>query len=333
VCACLWLGEWVIVEMPALCLGKMADCWHQPAAVCSTHTLHKLHAWLRPSVTQPRSVTNGYTGMHPAGSLVALMQAEPRAALSLASREASHMLKIMPTDRVLYSAKVIPGNDTRVVKMLNSLSAQGATVVQGRSENLHVSGHAYQDELAEVLQLVKPQHFLPVHGEYSFLCEHAQLARERAGVQHTSVIKNGTMLGVHSLLSRNQFGKTSSLASVVGEANLVNFYNDGNKGTGTAQEMAIAERTTMAFEGMVVLALDINRAMGTNLAARCRLTTRGMWTDQGKLLAELYDVAEGVVGRMSRTASLALVERQVRIPSMHTTCSVRPPDARAPKVM
>lgn len=84
-------------------------------------------------------------------------QAEPRAALSLASREASHQLKLMPNDLVLYSAKVIPGNETRVVRMLNSIAAQGATVVQGRSEDLHVSGHAYQDELTEVLRLVKPQ--------------------------------------------------------------------------------------------------------------------------------------------------------------------------------
>ena len=84
-------------------------------------------------------------------------QAEPRAALSLASREASNQLKLLPNDLVLYSAKVIPGNETRVVRMLNSIAAQGATVVQGRNDDLHVSGHAYQDELTELLRLVKPQ--------------------------------------------------------------------------------------------------------------------------------------------------------------------------------
>ncbi|KAG1653453.1 hypothetical protein FOA52_009118 [Chlamydomonas sp. UWO 241] len=246
-------------------------------------------------------------------------QAEPRAALSLASREASHMLKLMPTDKVLYSAKVIPGNDTRVVKMLNSIAAQGPQVVQGRYENLHVSGHAYQDELTEVLRLVKPQHFLPVHGEYSFLCEHAQLAKERAGIQYCSVIKNGTMLGVHSRSSRTQVS-SGSLAGVVGEANLVNFYNDGNKGTGTMLEMAIAERTTMAFEGIVVVALDVYRSVGgsSNLSCRCRLTTRGMWTDQGKLLGELHEVAESVVARMSGCTSLGLVERHHTHTHTHT---------------
>jgi ribonuclease J len=55
------------------------------------------------------------------------------------------------------SAKVIPGNEPRVVRMLNSIAAQGPTVVQGRNDNLHVSGHAYQDELTELLRLVKPQ--------------------------------------------------------------------------------------------------------------------------------------------------------------------------------
>lgn len=71
--------------------------------------------------------------------------------------------------------------------MLNSLAMLGAEVVQGRSENLHTSGHAYQDELTEVLRFVKPQHFLPVHGEYAFLCEHARLAKDKAGVQFTEV--------------------------------------------------------------------------------------------------------------------------------------------------
>lgn len=108
-------------------------------------------------------------------------QAEPRAALSLASNANSQLLKIRPSDLVLYSAKVIPGNEGRVTRMLNSLSELGARVIQGRGENLHTSGHAYQDELTEVLRYVKPQHFLPVHGEYAFLCEHARLAKEQAG--------------------------------------------------------------------------------------------------------------------------------------------------------
>lgn len=140
-----------------------------------------------------------------------------------------------------------------------------------------------------------------MHGEYSFLCEHARLARETAGIHNVSVIKNGTMLGVQQLRNAatvSTGSASSNLAKVVGEVPLINFYNDGGKGTGTAQEMAIAERTSLAFEGIVVVALDVYRGGpggggGGGLRCRCRLTTRGMWTDGGNLLAELHKAAEG----------------------------------------
>lgn len=258
-------------------------------------------------------------GMNPNEVLIVTTgsQAEPRAALSLASRESSHQLKILPSDLVLYSAKVIPGNESRVTKMLNSLSMMGAKVVQGRSENLHTSGHAYQDELVEVMQYVKPQHFLPVHGEYAFLCEHAQLAREKAGVNFTSVIKNGQMLGVHERRNSNTLSVGSAaLARVIGEVNLVNYYNDGFRGTGTAQEMGLLERTTLAFEGVVVAAIDVVRSPPGGVSAdnqfmgcHVRVTTRGMWVDKGRLLQELQTAVETAVTRLKNDASLVQVER------------------------
>ncbi|KIY92568.1 hypothetical protein MNEG_15395, partial [Monoraphidium neglectum] len=228
----------------------------------------------------------------------------------------------MPKDLVLYSAKVIPGNEVKVSQMLNGLSMLGAEVAQGRAENLHTSGHAYQDELEEVLRFVKPQHFLPVHGEYSFLCEHARLARERAGVQFTEVIRNGQMLGVHERRNRNTVSTGSMAAAavagekeaqrqgleVLGEVQLVNFYNDGGRGTGTAQEMALPERANLAFEGVVVAAVDVFRAPpggaaagrgaaaaaaaaaagANNLRCRVRVTTRGMWLEKGKILDAIH---------------------------------------------
>ena len=72
------------------------------------------------------------------------MQAEPRAALSLAAREQNHALKLDGNDLILYSAKVIPGNETRVQAMFNSLAALGTTIVDSREDSLHTSGHAYQ---------------------------------------------------------------------------------------------------------------------------------------------------------------------------------------------
>lgn len=81
-------------------------------------------------------------------------------------------------------------------------------------------------ELEEVLKLVKPQHFLPVHGEYAFLCAHSQLARD-IGVRNTSVIHNGQLLGVAQ--KRNANTVSTGAAQLLGEIKLQNYYNDGNK--------------------------------------------------------------------------------------------------------
>ena len=86
------------------------------------------------------SESRQFTMMH----LFVGLQAEPRAALCLASREASHLLKLAPTDLLLYSAKIIPGNDTKVMSMMNNVSALGVEIAMGASEGLHTSGHAYR---------------------------------------------------------------------------------------------------------------------------------------------------------------------------------------------
>ncbi|GFZ11943.1 RNA-metabolising metallo-beta-lactamase family protein [Actinidia rufa] len=113
-------------------------------------------------------------------------QAEPRAALNLASHGSSHLLKLSKEDIILYSAKVIPGNETRVMKMFNRISEIGSTMIMGKNEKLHSSGHGYRDELEEVLKIVKPQHFLPIHGELVFLKEHELLGKS-TGIRHTTL--------------------------------------------------------------------------------------------------------------------------------------------------
>ncbi|CAL8471521.1 g11063 [Coccomyxa elongata] len=268
-------------------------------------------------------------------------QAEPRAALSLASRGASPLLRLDPSDLILYSAKVIPGNDTRVIEMMNNISRLGPEIAMSRSDNLHTSGHAYRDELEEVMKLVKPQHFLPVHGEYAFLCAHAQLAKD-IGIRETSVIRNGQYLGV----SPRRNGKTVSSGSMqlLGEAKLQMFYNDGGRGTGTSEEMALEERTTISTEGCVIADVAVMRPPQTaaqaaaaegqastsgrgvprrgtveaeiadvpqRLHARVRVKTLAMWTDQGRLGQELCRAAEAAVMRLGPDASLLAVERVV----------------------
>lgn len=251
-------------------------------------------------------------------------QGEPRAALTLASYGGSRFLNFRNDDLLLYSAKMIPGNEGKVMDMMNRVAGMGPTIAMGRGECLHTSGHACHDELEEVLRLVKPQHFLPVHGETAFLYAHANLARQSANVQHTSVIRNGQMLGVAPLRSGRQYSSLGSM-SMLGEVKLTPFYNDGENGTGTSEELAIEERMRVAVEGVVVVSVAVTKPepspssetgqvddkdQGT-LKGNIRITTRAMWTDGGRLIMEMQKSAEAAVRRMPLDVTLLQLERTV----------------------
>eukprot|EP00897_Mesotaenium_endlicherianum_P003311 jgi/Mesen1/3007/ME000177S02277 len=236
-------------------------------------------------------------------------QAEPRAALNLASFGTSRLLKLDHTDLVLYAAKMIPGNEVRVVKMMNRIAQLGPRILQGRDHNLHTSGHAYRGE----------QHFLPVHGEYCFMKEHELVARSQ-GIRHTTVIRNGEMLGVAPL--RN--GRVLSNG----------FQRLGRE---RLEDLAVEERMQVALEGIVIASVQIQRPISTRtleeaegaevaeddeddeewggpgggLNGVVRITTRCMWVDQGRLMAQLQVSADAALASCKRSASLVAVEKTV----------------------
>ncbi|GAB4842818.1 hypothetical protein Ancab_012795 [Ancistrocladus abbreviatus] len=240
-------------------------------------------------------------------------QAESRAALNLASYGSSHSLKLSKEDVILYSAKVIPGNETRVMKMLNRISEIGSTIVMGKNEMLHTSGHGHREELEEVLKIVKPQHFLPIHGELLFLKEHELLGKS-TGIRHTTVIKNGEMLGVSHL--RNRRVLSNGFVSL-GKENLQLMYNDGDKAFGTSAELCINERLRIASDGIIVVSMEILRPkemggmMENCLKGKIRLTTRCLWLDKGKLLDALYKAAHAALSSCPISCPLAHMERTV----------------------
>ncbi|XP_010663736.1 ribonuclease J isoform X2 [Vitis vinifera] len=240
-------------------------------------------------------------------------QAEPRAALNLASYGSSHSLKLSKEDIILYSAKVIPGNETRVMKMLNRVSEIGSTIIMGKNEGLHTSGHGYRGELEEVLKIVKPQHFLPIHGELLFLKEHELLGKS-TGIRHTTVIKNGEMLGVSHL--RNRRVLSNGFISL-GKENLQLMYNDGDKAFGTSTELCIDERLRIASDGIIVISMEILRPQVVDgvteksLKGKIRITTRCLWLDKGKLLDALHKAAHAALSSCPVNCPLAHMERTV----------------------
>lgn len=240
-------------------------------------------------------------------------QAEPRAALNLASFGNSHSLKLSKEDIILYSAKVIPGNESRVMKMFNRIADIGSTLVMDKNEMLHTSGHAHREELAEVLKIVKPQHFLPVHGELLFLKEHELLGKS-TGVRHTAVIKNGEMIGVSHL--RNRRVLSDGFISL-GKENLQLMYNDGDKAFGTSAELCIDERMRIASDGIIVISMEVERpqvAEGSTdkcLKGKIRITTRCLWLDKGRLLDALHKAAHASLSGCPVNCPLAHMERTV----------------------
>ncbi|KAL0721322.1 hypothetical protein Bca4012_035921 [Brassica carinata] len=236
-------------------------------------------------------------------------QAEPRAALNLASYGSSHAFKLTKEDIILYSAKVIPGNESRVMKMMNRLADIGPKIVMGKNEMLHTSGHAYRGELEEVLKIVKPQHFLPIHGELLFLKEHELLGKS-TGIRHTTVIKNGEMLGVSHLRNRRVL---SNGFSSLGRENLQLMYSDGDKAFGTASELCIDERIRISSDGIIVLSMEIMRpgVSENTLKGKIRITTRCMWLDKGRLLDALHKAAHAALSSCPVTCPLSHMERTV----------------------
>ncbi len=105
-------------------------------------------------------------------------QGEPLAALSLMANASHKWVTITEGDTVLISARPIPGNETRVSRVINGLLRRGAEVYHGENAMVHVSGHGAREELKTFLNVVRPQAFVPVHGEYRHLHAHAGLARE-----------------------------------------------------------------------------------------------------------------------------------------------------------
>ena len=120
-------------------------------------------------------------------------QGEPYAALSLMAAGTHRSVDLVGGDTVIISATPIPGNETKVSRVINNLTRLGIEVHHGRNAQVHVSGHAARDELRMFLNVVNPEAFVPVHGEYRHLAAHAAIADE-AGVPEVNVLEDGDRL-------------------------------------------------------------------------------------------------------------------------------------------
>ncbi len=206
-------------------------------------------------------------------------QGEPMSALTRLSVRDHKLLKIVPGDTVVISATPIPGNEKAVSRTINNLYRLGANVIHGSTGNAHVSGHASQEELLLMLNLVRPRYFIPVHGEYRMLVTHGRLA-QRTGVagDNVFVAENGDVL---------EF--TAETAEKVGRTYGGNVMVDGS-GVGDIGEAVLRDRKHLAGDGimMVVVTVDAEEA---RVVAGPDVISRGVFylPDSGDVLDELKE--------------------------------------------
>ena len=220
--------------------------------------------------TFPKLINDQDAGYLPPDKLLVLCtgsQGEPRAALSRIASGTHPHLVLEEGDTVIFSSKMIPGNETGILDLQNRLAGLGAEILtSGGLQKLHVSGHPNRDELVQMYDWVKPKCAVPVHGEHRHLLAHAALAEE-LGVETAIRARNGDM--VHLLPGQ------AEIIDVVTHGRL---HMDGDVYVAADKSPAI-QRLKLAFNGVVSVSVVLDKA--GRLAASPEISTRGLPDDDG----------------------------------------------------
>jgi ribonuclease J len=225
-------------------------------------------------------------------AVVSGTQGEPMAALSRIAVDSHRHLSVQPGDIVALSARIIPGNEKAIYRMINHLSRRGADVVYGNmTPPIHVSGHGYAEELRLILNLVRPRYFVPLHGEYRQLSRHAALAQhlQHWGLEKTFILENGETLEI------NAEGARKGEKIPVGRVCI-----DSGSLDEVVQDMVIRDRRHMSEDGFVLPVLAIDKQTG-KLEGRPEIITRGFISLEDS--AQLIEDARAVVLKTLETSS------------------------------
>lgn len=190
-------------------------------------------------------------------------QGEPMSALTRMATSDHRWVGIEPGDTVIISATPIPGNEKLVARTVDLLFKQGAEVIYERGMGVHVSGHAAQEELKIMLNLIKPRYFIPVHGEYRHLMKHAKLA-ESLGIPRSRIFvaENGQVIE----LSKKK-------ASITGKVTAGKVLVDG-LGVGDVGNIVLRDRKQLSQDGIMIVVVTINKDTG-EVVAGPDIVTRG----------------------------------------------------------
>lgn len=225
-------------------------------------------------------------------------QGEPFAALSLMASGQHRNIKLDPGDTVIISATPIPGNETKVSRVINNLVATQADVFHGRNTHVHVSGHAAQDEIKTFVNVLQPQAFVPVHGERRHLHANAKLARE-VGVEEVEVCVDGDVLVLEGGAMRIE--RAAIAAGYV--------YLDGVD-IGDVEDV-LRDRRHLADDGVLIVTLGVDIANG-DIVIGPDVDSHGVRDDAETIHKFVADAVVNAIGNLDWPADLDTVRRRVR---------------------
>jgi len=214
-------------------------------------------------------------------------QGEPMSGLTRMANSEHRRLQIREGDTVIISATPIPGNEIMVSRIIDQLYRCGAKVVYNRIADVHVSGHACQEELKLIQALVRPKYFIPVHGEYRMLQRHAQIAMDMGMPEDHAIILE---LGQALELSEDE-------ASITGPIPTGSIMVDG-LGVGDVGNVVLRDRKHLSQDGLIIVVVGVSRETG-QLVSGPELISRGFVyvRENEELISGARNVAMDVLAR------------------------------------
>ncbi len=230
-------------------------------------------------------------------------QGEPLSVLHRVALDDHKSIKIDPGDTVILSSKFIPGNEKTISNLINHLYRRGAAVHYEKVSEIHVSGHASQEELKTMLQLTRPRYFVPIHGEYRHLVRHRKLAQD-VGLpeDHCFILEDGDVLEM-----------TATSAKKVQPIQVGRVFVDG-KGVGDVGDIVIRDRRHLSEDGMVLVIMAIHQQSG-EIVAGPDLISRGFMRDEEgeEVLGQARKVVLDILANLNRETRTDPAELQEEV--------------------
>lgn len=227
-------------------------------------------------------------------------QGEPMSALTRMAFSDHRKVEVTKDDLVIISATPIPGNEKTVSNVINELFKIGVEVIYSSLADVHVSGHACQEELKMILALTKPKYFIPVHGEHRHLMLHASLA-EKMGIENTFILQNG------SILEMDQ-----KEAKLTGSITAGKILVDG-LGVGDVGNIVLRDRKLLAQDGLIIVVVTVSGENGQIVSGPDIISRGFVYVRESEdLMTKIKEIAKDSIEGCTRSHDWATIKNSVK---------------------